>query len=664
MRRPFLLATLLFLLAAGTAYAETFDDLRTRFRKEQGEAYAVRILTVQAMAALDTEEAARFLLAVVEKDDDQSMRLNTIHQVARMSHRLVFDELLRIFLDGDESLRSTAFHGITYNREELLPEPVLAKVLAGSDQNLRSNAIRYLAKRGDERFAKEAERFLAQFPNGATSLTSILIQAATPEAARILIRIYDDTRKYERDQAPKVFAEDAPEVRAVLVEALGSPSRAVRVNAALLAARAAVAEAEEALVRAIHPKDEELHAIVVEALGAVGAPSELGRRAILTALEAEAAGVRAAAVRAVRRTPLKEAIPLLIQRLADAERVVSVEAAVTLERVTGQQYGDRADLWQKWWEEYGDSLDTEAVKPQENQGLSQVLVDLAIERGAAALKARRGDDPPWVYANHPTGTTALVLLALHAAGCDRKDKDVKAAVRYLLKAPVPEHTYDIGLVAMALEAVGGKRHKRRITACARRLLATQLPAGLWGYPTGDGDNSNTQYAVLGLRAAARVGVKIPQKAWRGVRDHFYDARGNDGGWTYPIKRPEYSSTSMTGSGVCCLLICLENMKLSADERTELEAVIDKGYEALGNLMKPDKDTLYALYGVERAGVLGVRTTMAGKPWYAPGAQRLVDEQGRDGLWTGSYDPVVETAFAILFLKRATTPIAALAPTTR
>jgi hypothetical protein len=114
---------------------------------------------------------------------------------------------------------------------------------------------------------------------------------------------------------------------------------------------------------------------------------------------------------------------------------------------------------------------------------------------------------------------------------------------------------------------------------------------------------------------------------------------------------------MTASGVCCLMICMERLEPKAQARASLRSAIDKGYTALGSLMKLDKDSLYALYGIERAGVLGGRATMAGKPWYAPGAKRLVDEQGRDGTWVGTYGSAVDTAFAILFLKRATVPLA-------
>ena len=113
---------------------------------------------------------------------------------------------------------------------------------------------------------------------------------------------------------------------------------------------------------------------------------------------------------------------------------------------------------------------------------------------------------------------------------------------------------------------------------------------------------------------------------------------------------------MTSAGVTCLLICLENAELTDEERANLLEVIDGGFTALGEKMKIDKDSLYALYGIERAGVLGRRSLMGDKPWYVPGAQRLIEEQSRDGHWRPGYNEPVQTAFAILFLKKATAPI--------
>ena len=188
-------------------------------------------------------------------------------------------------------------------------------------------------------------------------------------------------------------------------------------------------------------------------------------------------------------------------------------------------------------------------------------------------------------------------------------------------------------------------------------LRSNLIRYFGGYPSGDGDHSNTQYAVLGLRSAARVGIRIPKQVWKRILTHFYDSRNPDGGWDYvPTSASDVSSSSMTSAGVTCLLICLENAELTEEERNHLLAVIDGGFTALGEKMKIDKDSLYALYGIERAGVLGSRALMGDQPWYVPGAKRLIEEQGRDGHWRPGYHEAVDTSFAILFLKKATAPI--------
>jgi hypothetical protein len=649
----------LLAVSAAVARAETFEELRKRFRAEKGRPYAERIVTVQALAATGTEEAARFLLEVVREDEDRSIQLNTIHQVARMPFRFVFDTLLAIYEGDDDSLRSTALHAIVYNREEPLPERVLTGILEGTDQGERSNAIRYLGRRKDARFLPEVKRFLLDFPTGSSSLISILVEAKTVEAARILLRIHDTSRRYDRDQVTKVFEEGDEVVRAVLSEAIASGRRKAVIDATEVASRAKVPEAEPAMVAAVERagKDTELHAVLVEGIGAVGATTETGRGVILAALGHESEEIQVAGVRAARKAPAKATIPLLIGLLDSKSRVLAAETRVSLERVTGQQYGERRDLWERWWSTHGEAFDLASVKPRADDVLDQALVDLAIEKGAAALLRTQGEKVPWEYASHPVGTTALVVLALDAAGLDRKNKGMRAAIDFIAKADVPDRTYDTGLVAMALEAVGGKRYKRRITECARRLEATQLDEGLWGYPTGNGDNSNTQYAVLGLRAAARAGVRIKRKTWERVWHHLITTRCPDGGYSYTVQNATRGSSSMTAAGVSCLLICLENAGFEGKKDQALREAIEGAFKALGEVMQLDKDSLYALYAIERAGVLGRRKSMGGKPWYAPGARRLVDEQGRDGLWRGSYNEAVETAFAILFLKRATAPLA-------
>ncbi|MEK7866571.1 MAG: hypothetical protein AAB434_07785, partial [Planctomycetota bacterium] len=62
---------------------------------------------------------------------------------------------------------------------------------------------------------------------------------------------------------------------------------------------------------------------------------------------------------------------------------------------------------------------------------------------------------------------------------------------------------------------------------------------------------------------------------------------------------------------------------------------------------------YYMYGVERAMVLAQKRWVGDHDWYREGALTLIAVQTADGAWASSG---TETAFAVLFLKRATTPI--------
>ncbi|HEX5135395.1 MAG TPA: hypothetical protein VFY93_00355, partial [Planctomycetota bacterium] len=65
---------------------------------------------------------------------------------------------------------------------------------------------------------------------------------------------------------------------------------------------------------------------------------------------------------------------------------------------------------------------------------------------------------------------------------------------------------------------------------------------------------------------------------------------------------------------------------------------------------------YYLYSVERAGALTGVKRVGGKDWYLEGAEQLLSRQKESGAWDEPGDgDTSETCFALLFLKRATTP---------
>ena len=61
-------------------------------------------------------------------------------------------------------------------------------------------------------------------------------------------------------------------------------------------------------------------------------------------------------------------------------------------------------------------------------------------------------------------------------------------------------------------------------------------AGMWSYPKPGapnvGDNSNTQFALLGLYEAERAGVPVNDKIWRLALNHWQKSQNPDGSWGY------------------------------------------------------------------------------------------------------------------------------------
>jgi hypothetical protein len=71
---------------------------------------------------------------------------------------------------------------------------------------------------------------------------------------------------------------------------------------------------------------------------------------------------------------------------------------------------------------------------------------------------------------------------------------------------------------------------------------------------------------------------------------------------------------------------------------------------------------YWLYALERAGVICMVVKFQKHNWFEEGAKLIISQQGADGGWkvgAGTSGPNIDTCFALLFLKRATTPLVRL-----
>ena len=96
---------------------------------------------------------------------------------------------------------------------------------------------------------------------------------------------------------------------------------------------------------------------------------------------------------------------------------------------------------------------------------------------------------------------------------------------------------------MVYAAAEPERDQLRIAANVNWLESAQIKAGdpvpwpgTWTYSsskrTQPGDNSNTQYALLGLNAAAEAGVPVKPEVWALSRPYWEQEPEGDGSWAY------------------------------------------------------------------------------------------------------------------------------------
>jgi len=361
--------------------------------------------------------------------------------------------------------------------------------------------------------------------------------------------------------------------------------------------------------------------------------------------------------------------------------------------------------------------------PAAAQEVDQDKVDDAVRRGSAFLlkKYRTGFDETWW--NSPL---ELVMLTLSHAKADETDEVYQKGLRKLEGVKL-QFTYRVAACAMALQKLDPVKYREKIAHCAQWLVDTQLPEGEWGYPgtltTPDelpkpvdvdapkppkekkddkpggtqaaivirrspatralnlkakGDLSNTQFAVLGLKACSDAGIEIPKATWEAALRYFLKCQNQDGGWGYyfaGMKDKTYAS--MTSAGVCSVAICRAGLRLRDPLKDQAVvaglswlgqnfAVDDNAGVTKSHVADPERWLYYYLYSIERAGRICAVEEIGKKKWYPAGVEFLLKKQKEDGSWWTGLQGVqwkqagdietADTCFAILFLTKATPPL--------
>ncbi len=274
-------------------------------------------------------------------------------------------------------------------------------------------------------------------------------------------------------------------------------------------------------------------------------------------------------------------------------------------------------------------------------------IDRAVARGREALLRASGGG---------RDGDALTLLALLNAGVAADDRALSAGIQRIVTSPdgIPESylgTYQAGITLNMLAALKDPRYTSFAAALARKLENMQDEAGGWG------DNSRTQFALLGLKSAHDLGVPVAPITFERARDYVERRQNSVGGWGYHAPAPP-GYNSMTAAGVSSLHIVLEDARKhcpvcgAADETSELNRGVSWLAKRL-NIQTPQPRHYYYLYSLERVGVLLGQKYFGGRDWYREGAEFLLRSQNPDGTWTGD-DRATE--FALLFLAKGRAPI--------
>ncbi len=336
--------------------------------------------------------------------------------------------------------------------------------------------------------------------------------------------------------------------------------------------------------------------------------------------------------------------------------------------------------------------------PTSEAAVTAADVERSIRDGIAYLRNVQNPDGSW---SGQVGTSALVTLALLTAGEPVEAPHMVRALNNLRRTSPMElnNTYAVSLQVMAFAAADPGAFRGPIAQGANWLEKAQIrgiaPAaivrdgrvrGVGGVATGSwsytlqggrsGDNSNSQYALLGLHAASEAGVRVDPAVLAAARRHWQGAQGRDGGWGYRSSDGGQSTGSMTCAGLSSLLIT--GLKRYQNQETLVgDAIHNCGTGGFDPDLRRGVDWLaanfrvtenpgsgqtwryYYLYGLERVGRLSGLRFIGRDDWYREGAEVIVREQDRfRGYWAGGGDagPVVSSSFALLFLAKGRSPV--------
>ncbi|MDR0610568.1 MAG: DUF4159 domain-containing protein [Planctomycetaceae bacterium] len=333
------------------------------------------------------------------------------------------------------------------------------------------------------------------------------------------------------------------------------------------------------------------------------------------------------------------------------------------------------------------------VFPVAGQDLDPNEVRLAIEQGVQFLKRNQKTHGNWeeyTTSGERCGATALVILALVSCGVSKEDPAIQRGMRYLRLFPGKEagRNYSISLQTMAFCLVDPERDRPLIRNNIALLERNQIRSnnehsGGWYYTpwesrSGSSDLSNSQFSILALYEAERLGISAKTDTWLRAQRYWEHAQNANDAWGYnPQAGGGCNDTrgSMSCAGIASLIITsgildtgtasVRGDKIFCFQQSNHRAAekIKKGLGWLATNFSVSKNPHYGnwlyyyLYALERVGRMTNQRFIGQHDWYREGADKILRLRDPiDGAWREGSDQISSTAFALLFLSKGRRPV--------
>ncbi|QDV74564.1 hypothetical protein Spa11_27700 [Botrimarina mediterranea] len=305
------------------------------------------------------------------------------------------------------------------------------------------------------------------------------------------------------------------------------------------------------------------------------------------------------------------------------------------------------------------------------------------------------------------GSKCLVGLALHKAGkknSPRIKEAIQACAERAGEVSRDNFTYSQCLAVIFLSEVAPKTEKATIQQYLNMFTKRQLPHGGWGY-VGEqvGDTSQTQYVALAMWQAHRAGVSLDDDQVKGLMSWLNKTQAPDGGWGYHGVVPDGGkreaqagvTPTLTAAAMASLMIGADlhgllnagsmsvaagtgnggelppSLRFSKDRVSSAKPLSPSGVDwkevtksfELGEQWMNEAPfnsagafPFYYLYALERYhsfNELRSGESELEPEWYEQGVDYLEGSQIKPGQWNNGCGAPADTAFAVLFLMRAT-----------